>query len=429
MFEIKHAFSCQIFHILKHESRHFIDRIVLSHSEEELLTITCSGIKAIAFLCHKNPPFDDNFSEWKRILTEKPDLNVRKIQIDAYSIHFEFNGFTFHISLAVDFVENPAKKGKIEEEHKSAFRCILHVPDELGVNGIESRIKFLEKQGAFVYEMLRITKFWFKTLHFNEQVPDSEEFLETVSIYAANLELSHCSAADQVHLHCFKRILDLIIDFDSLNITFLDEWSNSGLRTAAKRMLAVACPKVLDPVNPNNNLVKGFNDRPSMKSVLISYARRTQVRVDVVVDNDGSWPKSLDASVYVFQPQPEIHTRLPKSIVNATFVVSTSTKLVDRASRNIRNGLLNFDWLLLEAFNSLEALFVSFAELCKVDKECKLSDVREKFVKIIEVVVCKMRNSVQGVSNDQDQEDCEITFVLPVGRVGGVLISLKDIGE
>lgn len=356
------------------------------------------------------------------------------MKIFTNSIQFELNKFTFYIFPVPNFIENRdiTRDECIKRQHKITFERIYRDPEELigpiyDAALVESRVQFLKTQDIFVTEMICITKFWYKTLYIHDHVPDSNAFIKMITIYAANLELSHCATVNKLHYHCFIRVLDFIIDFDSLNITFLEKYSTPMLRTAAKRMYAIR-PKVLDPSNPFNNLAKGFIDRPQMKSLLIAYARKTKLRIEVTLDSRWMWPPKFDFTAYIFQPQPDIHLNLPKAIINANFMFSTSEKVLDYSNRSIRNGLLKFDWISLQAFDLLENYFLIFVEIFKVNENNKLSDFCEQFENLVEFNICRSAKEAQ-VHACESYEECEITFFLPIGRMGSVLISLNDIGN
>lgn len=388
----------------------------------------------ILFLNNEQPPFSKVLDEWEDIFLLTEGLDVRDIRKTDYSIQFNFQSYEFDLLPAPNFAHSSglSSEERIKLQRNKTLEKIAekiaHGRDQMKYNYLyssalaESVLQFIRKQEGFVNEMIRIAKFWYKTLHIPDYVSGAKSFIELVAVRAAHIERSSGASTKKMHLRTFGRILDFIINFDSIRVIFYDEYEIPAHRSVARQMDAVR-PCLLDPSNPYNNLARNFVDKPRMKDLLIGYARETKNRLYQVMD--GRWQMDVDAIAITFEPQPRMVPDLPRNIKNASFLLSSETKVSGFPDKTIRNNRIRTDFIVLHALDLMQLYFTILIEIYKTNEAVTLSDAKEHLKQMV-------NRSVSGyelpwIPSLCRDEDFDVTFTLPFRNKGSLKISLKDL--
>lgn len=426
--EIKSNFlNFQIFEALKTKSRFHIDHTVIAGSVGKGTAIIDSDIDGILFLNDEHPLFSDVLNEWEDIFTLTDALDVQNVRKTKYSIQFTSKTYEFDFLPAPNFVNIPNLAGeeRIKIQQQKTLEKISENPKKYSylysAALAESVLQFIRKQERFVNEMIRIVKFWYKTLYIPEYVSGAKQLIELVTVHAAHIERLGGAPTNKMYLRTFGRVLDYIIKFDSIHVIFNDEY-NSQFKSVARTM-GSARPCVLDPANPYNNLAKNFVDKPNMKDSLIGYARETKDRLYQLLD--GRRQMNVDAIAFVFAPQPQIIPNIPENILNAQFMVGASTNVVRFPDKTIRNERLRTDRVLLQFFDLFQLRLMILMESYKANETVTLDDSKVIMEQLINRNI--YGHDRQWIRSTASHEEYEITFTIPFGNRGSVQISLKNL--
>lgn len=100
-------------------------------------------------------------------------------------------------------------------------------------------------------------------MHFNDYVSGAKSCIELIAVYAANQE---DKMGTKSYLRSFERFIKNLQNFDQLNIHF---------ESNENQVLDKNRPRVIDPVNPYNNLANNW-DRKSIE-LMKQYANETTI--------------------------------------------------------------------------------------------------------------------------------------------------------
>lgn len=114
-----------------------------------------------------------------------------------------------------------------------------------------------------------ISFYRYSTLHFNDYVSGAKSCIEQIAVYAATQE-EMCTEIS--YLRCFKRFIKYLRNFDALNVQIM-HFSKKVRKAVDKNR-----PRVIDPVNPYNNLARNWN--PKSIEWVKFYANGTKQRLD-----------------------------------------------------------------------------------------------------------------------------------------------------
>jgi len=117
----------------------------------------------------------------------------------------------------------------------------------------ETSIEFIKKQSPFAHNLIRLAKFWNKTIFIQEYISGRSTLIELIAIYAANKEEKYDR---QSILRGFKSFLVLMKDFKTLNIVFEMFYKRNEVET----YVSSQSPLILDPSNPHNNFAHDITE-------------------------------------------------------------------------------------------------------------------------------------------------------------------------
>lgn len=126
----------------------------------------------------------------------------------------------------------------------------------------------------------------YSTLHFKDYISGAKSCIELVAVHSANQEEM---LKEKSYLRCFKRFIKYLRNFDQLNVQIV------GFGKKGRKVVDKSLPRVIDPVNPYNNLASNWN----LKSIELvkDYANETKRRLDSLGSR-----RSIDLHL-LFKPQ------------------------------------------------------------------------------------------------------------------------------
>lgn len=413
--------------MLKTNSRYKISHALIAGSGGKQTAIIDSDVDCVLFLNDELPRFDAVLDDWENIFIVSEGLGIHQIRTTKFSIQFKSKNFDFDFLPATNFTKGYSGDHVMEMQQKITLEHIQKNPEKysyLFSSALaQSVVDFIRKQEGFVNEMIRIAKFWYKTLNFSEYISGAKYLIEIITVHAAKMERASGAPTNKMYLRCLGRIMDYIIKFDSLKIIFENEYANGYLKNVAKQMSANP-PCVLDPSNPYNNLAKAFSDKPRMKDLLVSYAKETKNRLHQVFGF--RLENSFQALEYVFQPQPLVIPDLPTNIRNAKFLVGCDRQVLNYPDRTIRNNRIEKDPSLLRIFDLMEVYFTLVMSIYKSDKGASLNQVQNLLTKTIDQSIHGHEPRLWSSASDL-HENYDVTFTLNFGNKGCLKISMKDL--
>lgn len=379
-------------------------------------TIVNSDIDCVLFINNEEPLFEKVLDDFEFILTTTDSYQIRDVHQTKYSIQFKALKYDFDILPAVNFTVNHVGGGDemIDIQQQHVLDRIKLDPKRNGYmyssSLADATVRFMKQQSSFAHEMVRIVKFWYQTLYFPKYISGAKSFVELIAVYAAKKEEK---METKLFLRCFKQFIDYLKNFEHLNIHF--EISDSKLLDKSR-------PRVMDPVNPYNNLAKNWDQKSIM--LMKEYAKETGRRLDclaaarVVRLNELFEPhlRVLPIVNEVFQINPKHSQWLVGS-------VSEYSSLPDLKVRNEefrKPELWDFVEFLKKAFQ-----FVIYAALASPNRNSnEVKVVKEAIQEMISRQISKP-DIVWSSAENEKHEDYDITFTIPFKNQYAVRISYR----
>lgn len=248
----------------------------------------------------------------------------------------------------------------------------------------------------------------YKTLHFEDSHSRSaaKHCIELIAVYAANQEEKMQTTS---YLRCFHRFIDYLQRFNNLDIRF-EEYDD--------QVLDPNRPRVMDPVNPYNNLAEVWNQERI--KTLQAYANESNRRLQALAN---SGLANLDQ---LFEPQPLFRLDLSQiykyNPTKSDWLVGTETFSL-LPDLKVRNEEFHKDRKLC---HFLEILKVHFQTAIFAASASNSDDsyVKNAVQKTIARSVCN--SNVTWVSAYHDKhEDFDVTFTIPTSNQKAVRVSYR----
>lgn len=251
----------QVVETIQGESKYKIARTLFAGSFGKKTNINASDIDCVYFINDKYPPFDSILAEFYDICKNSSIKEVFNIELNKKSIRFTNDYAEMDLVLATNFVKDPKKHQSVAHlQQKHVLDCIKHNPAELNykLSGAlaEASVYFMKTRVSFANEMARLAKHWFKTVKTTvlDNISGASTFIETLAVYASR-KGRRGKRKFNPHLKAFIRFLEAVMKFESLNVAF--NRCNAMFRQHPP--VENVIPRVIDPVNPYNNLVNYWN--------------------------------------------------------------------------------------------------------------------------------------------------------------------------
>jgi len=258
--------------VLKKSSPFKIDRTTISGSYGKSICLEGFDVDVVAFVNNENPPFDKVIENSEGILRPY-SVVISNLSHTPHSIQFRVNGIDFDLLPApnhtlgrqfyspegrVDFQKQAVHK-KIQEYYESTGRYSSMFSSGLA----ESQVEFMKKQTAFTHEVVRLAKYWLKSIPI-QKFPGSSMIIELIATFAAQRNPYYI-------MDGFRSFLVMMSDLRHVNITFGNTFIPASL--SGQR------PMILDPSNPYNNLGTKFIENPHLIQNFKNYAEVTLIRL------------------------------------------------------------------------------------------------------------------------------------------------------
>lgn len=229
----KNSICFQIKQILQVRSRYKIDRMCVAGSAGKKTEIFSSDIDCVLFINDVRPPYNDLLKEFNFILKAAKLRNVKitAIKTTRYSLQFKAGEFEYDFLPAPNFVR--ARDGKRHDGRKMQYRKTLEYmardPEKYkyvyGAALAEATVDFMKTRSGFANEMVRLAKYWLHRVEFEEYISGKSAFIETIAVYATKSCRMRDSGQKEAkrqmpYLYCFKRFLELLRNFDNINVVF-----------------------------------------------------------------------------------------------------------------------------------------------------------------------------------------------------------------
>jgi hypothetical protein len=280
----------QLFRELQEKSKYKIDRTRITGSVEKGTAIkTDYDFDLVIFVNNIELPFIDVVEDFEKILRSINftviEKNNKKRQIVIKAVK---EGIRFDICIAINFDQN------IVEQRVQVLKIIKELPNppedsyEYSPSLDESQVEFVKKQSSYAHDLIRLAKYWNKSLFIEEYISGRSSLIELVAIdVAKKQEALQEAKSDTPLLIGFESFLMTMINFSNSHIIYERFYPKNSI---ARKILSQK-PLILDPTNPFNNFAD-FNREKMM--LFEKFAKVTWGRLSC----------NFDTKV-IFRPQPK----------------------------------------------------------------------------------------------------------------------------
>lgn len=234
----------------------------------------------------------------------------------------------------------------------------------------------------------------------------AKTFIELIAVYAANQEEKMTTKS---YIRTFKRFIDYVKDFGNLNIHFEnDEYG----------VLDKSWPRVMDPVNPFNNLAKNW--KPTSIEKVKEYAKESHRRLEVLRNDRMARLDQLFEAQPVYRPDMrEIFGCNPSK---SQWLTGTKTFSL-LPDLKVRNELFHTDPKLCRGLEIVKNYF-RCAVVASRASGCDEKQTGETVQKTISKQIFNTELTWSPAENEQ-HDDYDITFTIPCSDEKAVRISFK----
>lgn len=270
------SIATKIIKQLENQSRYKIARTFIGGSVAKGTDISSSDIDYYLFMANDEPPYHDILLHFEDILTSLEICIDLKIRRSKFAVNLKSESF----NLDIVPVANHAKDIALKIIQQNPYRNTLIY----NTSFVEHSVQFIRSQSDFAKDMVRITKYWYKSLNIG-YVRGGKLFIELATIYIAQ-QNPHADGLLNRYLIVFIEFLKMLHQFKNLNIVFKTD--DAVVQSHWCRM-DNSLPRVIDPVNTYRNLTKMWG--PSMQRKLESYACNTHKRLENFIKRN-QWPST-----------------------------------------------------------------------------------------------------------------------------------------
>lgn len=398
--------------LLQDKSRFKIGQVCIAGSTGKKTTIFSSDVDCVLFINDTNPPFKEVLEDFYDILTMTDSFKIRDVRLTKFSVQFKANDLDFDLLPAANFSYDQIGDHSSDEQHRKTLDRIKRDPRKFGYlysgSLANEAVKFMKRQDGFAHEMVRLSKFWYKTLYFDEYVTGAKGSIELIAIYAATKERNYDSSS---YLRCFKQILTLLTKFDELNIVFEKEY-----KFAEHQVLDNGRPRLMDPVNPYNNFAENWPEK-SIKLIKI-YANETNRRLEWLADR-----KIIHLNI-LFQPQPIQMPLLSEANIKHSVWLVGCLDYNLLPDLKIRNDAFLEDPHRRIGLKILENYFRFMSYSVMASPNCSAVEVQRSIQDLISSHVLN-RKVDWTEATDVNHENYDVTFTVPFSNGKAIRISFR----
>ncbi|KAJ6644483.1 hypothetical protein Bhyg_09452 [Pseudolycoriella hygida] len=320
----------------------------------------------------------------------------------------------FHVDIAVaknyatyDVLKMCREYDPIAVQQRKTLDDIKHWPHKHVYKmkaGLSSAIvRFVKQQNDFTRSMIRITKYWYNRLGLRE--PNSGMLLEILAIRCGQKENRY---PNKSLLRCFERMLEMIMNFDELDVVFRSEYKFPEHQFDENTKL----PRVMDPVNPYCNFAEFFQS--NTKLLLKTYASESITAIKST--------ETLDFPDTIFKSRPS-QPLFPKwfleRVLQSTWWVETTTEVFPMGVQvampeNFASQSDDYYCVLLFLHSALNEI-IDEIETTELNK---LLEATRSFIQRMILV-----RKLSTVSSDRDYFHARMSF--PIPNSGSILIYIR----
>lgn len=243
-------------------------------------------------------------------------------------------------------------------------------------------------------------------MRFNDYVSGAKSCIELIAVYAANQELN---MGNKSYLRCFQRFITYLQQFDSLNIHFGMQEHQIWDKTR---------PRVVDPVNPYNNLAKNWG-RESIQLVK-RYAGETNRRLSILAQM-----RVADLN-QLFEPQPVYIPNMWETfgLKNAAWFIGIYANVSMLPDLKVRNERFHKDF---ELRNGLKFLMAYLQIVTCISKALRMNttQTQEAVQKMLSKQVFNNPNPNWKPAVNVSHEDFDVTFTIPLTEQKAIQVSCR----
>lgn len=359
------------------------------------------------------------------LLADLPKLkNMWKTR---FSIQFQYDGFDVDLLPAISLIGSNSQSAS-----EQAYQVLQRIHDKKEKSYhyssalAETQLSFMRTQSGFVHEVVRICKFWNKSLLIAEYVPGRSTLIELIAVYAGKKEESRsCIKERRSLLSAFNTFLKLMESFNNLQIEFdfdplAPQRSINNFPWLKENKYLKETPFVIEPANPFNNLAKGVKEA-QMKQFR-TCASETLFRLNGYVTVSQFTQIPLDV---IFEPQPTIHRYVSddvaKFLKSMRCMVSSSinegpsspTMVIRKESKYKNHDMQDVLKHMQTVFSVISQGFVSSKYLIQSKTAIQVrEELQQRITACIDVNI-KGGKPRTWSSTSQLHEDQDITFSIP----------------
>ncbi|CAL8144657.1 unnamed protein product [Orchesella dallaii] len=259
----------KVFNTLKQHSHYFLDSYQFAGSFGKETDVIDPDLDLVVLVNKCRPPLKGVLNEFEKILRANEDY--LQICPGSYKKSIRCLKFAFRNGISVDLLPAP----NLSYDEKENVLALMRNNDELAhlynPSFVEDQIAFMEDQDNFTHTLIRLSKFWLKSLNLGQSFSGGSAMMELIAVAAAQ-ELE--KDGERSVSRSFIKVLDMVIKLKTLKIAFkLDndgEWRRVSPADLNCRNKSWLVPTIIgkyktlkkrnfivDPANPFQNFLEG----------------------------------------------------------------------------------------------------------------------------------------------------------------------------
>jgi len=420
---IKHGLGLvnKVEELLKKEPKYSIARIAHAGSLGKGTEIMAPDFDVVVFLNNEYPPFKaELLKEWATLLANN-DKQLVLMKTEDTSLKFKFTGSGVKVDLlpATNFVSGVQQGvGGREKALLQRDGALKHIANQATAvqnwyagSLSESQVEFMKEQSAFTHELVRLGKYWYKTLYLGpKNIYGMKLMLEVIAVSVAQKMKGEGEA--QSLTTAFREFLILVSQIDGLQVTF-DNWKPQMKQDKA-------LPNAIyDPNNKFNNLALNFKGGEEELKNLKNFAVATK---DKLTGNNTEL-------FNLFQPSLP---KLPATWVFPSYLLSYIGSQPckfnqDMVVRNEEKRKKNQELMQMAEIFLVAAVNSAAASIVAKQQNVTMQSV-EGIVRTAMTAQLVQKKYGQWADQNAKQEACDVTFIIPATKyehLGAIQVGLK----
>lgn len=373
-------------------------------------------IDCVLFINDQQPPFNNVLDDYENVLNQSDLCELKHVRKTKYSIQFNLKDFKFDFLPATNFaVHNNSDYTDLEMQQWNVLRRIKKNPQKNGdlysSSLARNTIAFFKRQSGFAHAMVRLAKFWYKSLCLGTYVSGAKYLIELVAIAAAQEEENDIEKSHNSNVNCFAMFIENMCKFDTLNIVFEEEYTDIFPEHAVTDN---SRPRVMDPVNPYNNLARQWNEKAIEKIKIAATETRQRLFAGVVGLEKLFKPKWISEMICDIKDNP--HRKQWLIEVRHQYA---PLKLL------IRNDSINKNVQIRQRLEFLQVYSMLLADSVMALPNTNAEDVRKKFKEMIKLHFLSKSGRQWSTIFDGGHDDFDVTLTIPVSPNTSIHISYR----